>query len=185
LGTVPLAAHQIAFQVWSFLALTMDAIAIAAQAMIGHMLGAGRVVDARAASQRMLTWGVITGVGLALVLSIARFGLAPLFSNDPSVRALAEQLLLIVAAMQPLNAAVFVLDGVLIGAGDVAFLAGAMGAATVLLFLPAAAIVLYARAGVLWLWAAIVLLMLGRLAGVGMRFIGTRWSGAMASQKES
>jgi putative MATE family efflux protein len=184
-GTVPLAAHQIAFQVWSFLALTMDAIAIAAQAMIGHMLGAGRVADARAASQRMLTWGVITGIGLAVILSVARFGLAPLFTNDPSVRALAEQLLLLVAAMQPLNAAVFVLDGVLIGAGDVAFLAGAMGAATVVLFLPAAAIVLHARAGVLWLWAAIVLLMLGRLAGVGARFAGTRWSGAAASQNES
>jgi putative MATE family efflux protein len=184
-GTVPLAAHQIAFQVWSFLALTMDAIAIAAQAMIGHMLGAGRVDDARAASRRMLTWGVITGIGLAVILSVARLGLAPLFTNDPSVRALAEQLLLIVAAMQPLNAAVFVLDGVLIGAGDVAFLAGAMGAATALLFLPAAAVVLHARAGVLWLWAAIVLLMLGRLAGVAARFAGTRWSDAMVSQKGS
>ena len=180
-GTVPLAAHQIAFQVWSFLALTMDAIAIAAQAMIGHMLGAGRPEDARAASRRMLTWGVVVGVGLAVVLVASSWGLAPLFTNDSSVRALAVRLLWIVAAMQPLNAVVFVLDGVLIGAADVAYLAAAMGAAAVFVFLPAAAIVLRARAGVLWLWAAIVLLMLGRCAGVGARFAGKRWMQPVSS----
>ena len=180
-GTVPLAAHQIAFQVWSFLALTMDAIAIAAQAMIGHMLGAGRPEDARAASRRMLTWGVVVGVGLAVVLAASSWGLAPLFTNDSSVRALAVRLLWIVAAMQPLNAVVFVLDGVLIGAADVAYLAAAMGAAAVFVFLPAAAIVLRARAGVLWLWAAIVLLMLGRCAGVGARFAGKCWMQPVSS----
>jgi putative MATE family efflux protein len=182
-GTVPLAAHQIAFQVWSFLALTMDAIAIAAQALIGHMLGAGRVDDARAASRRMLWLGLLVGVGLAIVLGVARLGLAPLFSSDASVVHVAEELLLIVAVMQPLNAAVFVLDGVLIGATDVGYLAAAMASAALLVFLPAAAIVLRARAGVLWLWAAIVLLMLARCVGVGARFAGNRWTQRVASSK--
>ncbi|MGZ4119832.1 MAG: MATE family efflux transporter [Actinomycetota bacterium] len=175
-GTVPLAAHQIGFQIWSFLALTMDAIAIAAQAMVGRMLGEGKPDEARAASRRMLRWGVVVGGGLAVLLAGARVGLAPLFTNDPAVRALAERVLLVVAVMQPVNAAVFVLDGVLIGAGDVAFLAVAMGAASLTLFAPAAAIVLDVHAGVLWLWAALGLLMLGRLAGVGSRFAGVRWT---------
>jgi putative MATE family efflux protein len=184
-GTVPLAAHQIAFQVWSFLALTMDAIAIAAQAMIGHMLGAGRVDDAREAARRMLWWGLIVGVGLALFLGVARFGLAPLFTSDAPVVHVAEQLLLIVALMQPLNAAVFVLDGVLIGASDVGYLAAAMFGAAIVVFLPAAAIVLHARAGVLWLWAAIVLLMVARCAGVGVRFAGNRWTQRVSSPNGS
>ena len=178
-GTVPLAAHQIAFQVWSFLALTMDAIAIAAQAMIGHMLGAGREADARAASRRMLWWGLLVGIGLALLLAVARFGLAPLFTSDAPVVHVAEELLLIVALMQPLNAAVFVLDGVLIGASDVGYLAAAMASAALIVFLPAAAIVLHYRAGVLWLWAAIGLLMAARFVGVGARFAGNRWMGGV------
>jgi Na+-driven multidrug efflux pump len=99
-----------------------------------------------------------------------------LFTDDESVRAQAARLLLIVGAMQPLNAAVFVLDGVLIGAGDVAFLAVAMGAATLGLFFPAAITVLHRHAGVEWLWGAIVLLMLGRLAGVGGRFVTDAWT---------
>jgi Na+-driven multidrug efflux pump len=106
---------------------------------------------------------------------LTRTVLAPLFTDDVSVRALTERLLLIVAAMQPLNAVVFVLDGVLIGAGDVAFLAGAMGAALALFF-PAAVAVLHWHAGVVWLWGAIALLMFGRLAGVGGRFAGDAWT---------
>jgi Na+-driven multidrug efflux pump len=86
----------------------------------------------------------------------------------------------IVAALQPLNAAVFVLDGVLIGAGDLRFLAAAMAAATVGLFFPGALLVLGLRAGLLWLWGALSLLMIGRLAGVGVRFAGRRWAVAGA-----
>ena len=87
--------------------------------------------------------------------------------------------------MQPLNAAVFVLDGVLIGASDVGYLAAAMAAAALFVFLPAAAIVLHARAGVLWLWGAIALLMLARCLGVGARFAGSRWTQRVASPKGS
>jgi MATE family, multidrug efflux pump len=175
LGTVPLAAHQIAFQIWSFLALTMDAIAVAAQAMVGRMIGAGRPDEARAAARRMLGWGVLVGAALGLALAAAHWGLAPVFTRDHAVRAQALSLLLIVALMQPLNAAVFVLDGVLIGAGDVRYLAGAMASALAIFF-PVALVVLHLRAPIEWLWACLGLLMLARLAGVGSRFAGTRWN---------
>jgi len=175
LGTAPLGAHQIAFQLWSFLALSLDAVAIAAQAMVGRLLGAGDADGARAASRRMVEWGVLAGTALGALVLALRPVLVPLFSDDPAVVHLARQVLWIVAVLQPLNAVVFVLDGVLIGAGDLRFLAGAMVAAFVL-FLPAAVLAGTAGGTLLWLWGAVTLLMVARLAGVAWRFAGTGWA---------
>src|SRR5581483_10939442 len=104
------AAHQIAFQMNLFLALSLDAIAIAGQAMVGRYLGASDAHQARVASRRMIEWGVAIGVAFAVVLAIARPALVPLFTDDGGVRHLAMQVLLIVALVQPLSAVVFVLD---------------------------------------------------------------------------
>src|SRR5581483_2910472 len=175
LGTAPLGAHQIAFQLWSFLALSLDAVAIAAQAMVGRLLGAGDADGARAASRRMVEWGVLAGTALGALVLALRPVLVPLFSDDPAVVHLARQVLWIVAVLQPLNVVVFVLDGVLIGAGDLRFLAGAMVAAFVL-FLPAAVLAGTAGGTLLWLWGAVTLLMVARLAGVAWRFAGTGWA---------
>ena len=101
--------------------------------------------------------------------------LAPLFSDDAAVVHLTEQVLWIVAALQPLNAVVFVLDGVLIGAGDLRFLAGAMVGAFVV-FLPAAILAGTAGGTLLWLWGAVTLLMAARLTGMVWRFTGNAWA---------
>jgi putative MATE family efflux protein len=175
LGTVPLAAHQIAFQLWSFLALTLDAVAIAAQIMVARLLGAGDAAAARAASRRMLEWGLVAGLVLGGLVALLRPVLGPLFSDDRAVIDLTLQVLWVVAALQPLNAVVFVLDGVLIGAGDLRFLAGAMVAAFAL-FLPAAVLAGAVGGTLLWLWAAVTLLMVFRLVGVGWRFAGHAWA---------
>ena len=123
IGTVDLAAHQVAFELWAFLAFALDAVAIAGQAIVGRSLGAGDGDDARAAGRRMIEWGVALGVGVALLLVALRPVLPHLFTDDEAVIALAQFLLLWVAVLQPLNAVAFVLDGVLIGAGDQQFLA--------------------------------------------------------------
>jgi putative MATE family efflux protein len=175
LGTVELAAHQIAFQLWSFLALVLDAVAIAAQAMIGRLLGAGRAEAARAAARRMLVWGTAAGLGFAVVVALTRPLLARLFTGDPEVAALASGVLWLVALLQPLNAVVFVLDGVLIGAGDLRFLAGAMVGALAV-FLPAALAVAAFDLPLATLWLALGLLMVARLAAVTWRFAGSRWA---------
>jgi putative MATE family efflux protein len=175
LGTVELAAHQIAFQLWTFLALVLDAIAIAAQAMIGRLLGAGRADAARAASRRMIQWGTVAGLAFAVVVAAARPVLARLFTGDPEVVALAGSVLWLVALLQPVNAVVFVLDGVLIGAGDLRYLAGAMLAALAV-FLPAALAVAAFDLSLDTLWLAIGLLMAARLALVTWRFRGSRWA---------
>jgi Na+-driven multidrug efflux pump len=130
-----LAAHQIAFTVWTFLAFVLDAIAIAAQALTGRSLGAGDVPGTRAIITRMVWWGVVsgivTGVGLALVSPF----LGALFTDDPGVRDLLVPVLLVVAVAQPVCGVVFVLDGVLIGAGDGRYLAWG-GVVTLVVYAP-------------------------------------------------
>ena len=175
LGTVPLAAHQISFELWSFLALALDAIAIAGQSMIGRFLGADDEAQARAAGRRMLAWGVAAGAAMGLLVA-ALHGLLPgIFTDDPEVAAVAATLLLWVAVLQPVNAVVFVLDGLLIGAGDLGYLAIAM-VIGLAVFAPAAGAVLATGAGITWLWAAIALFMVSRLVTLGVRWRGTAWA---------
>jgi putative MATE family efflux protein len=174
IGTDDLAAHQIAFEIWSFLALALDAVAIAGQAIIGHRLGAGDADGARAAGRRMIEWGLVAGVLVGALMALLQPVLPELFTDDPAVLVLAGFLLWFVAVLQPVNGVVFVLDGILIGAGDLRFLAwamvGALGA-----FLPAALAVLVFDLGIGWLWGAIGVLMLARLVALGVRFAGDRW----------
>jgi len=169
------AAHQIAFQVFLLLALSLDALAIAAQAMIGRSLGADDAPQARDASRRMIEWGLVVGIGFGVLLAVARSWLIPVFTDDPGVEHLANQLLLVVALLQPLSAYVFVLDGVLIGAGDQRFLAGAMLVATLAVYTPAALAVSFAGGGVVALWGALALWFVARAVGVGGRFMSPHW----------
>lgn len=174
LGTTSLAAHQIAWQIWLFLAFALDAVAIAAEAMTGRALGEGRPHEAREAANRMLGWGLVTGVGVSVLVVVARPLLGALFTDDAAVRSLAEHTLWFVAAMQPLNAVVFVLDGVLIGAGDVRYLAAAMVVSFVA-FVPAAFAALEWGRTLGWLWAAIILLLAVRATTLLGRFVTNRW----------
>jgi len=175
IGTADVAAHQIAFELWSTLALGLDALAIAGQAMIGRRLGAGDRAGARVAGDRLLQLGVAAGALAAVAILAARPVLPDLFTDDAEVAALAGFVLVWVAALQPLNGAVFVLDGLLIGAGDLRFLAAAMpGAAAV--FAVAAGGVLAAGAGIGWLWASIGAFMLARLVPLAARWRGGRWA---------
>ena len=174
LGSVDVAAHVIAFEIWNFLALGLDAIAIAGQAMVGRALGAGDGPGARDAGRRLIEWGVALGALIGVLVAVLRTVLPHLFTDDPEVLALATFLLLWVAALQPVNAVAFVLDGVLIGAGDMRFLAGAMIVAAAV-FIPAALLVLALDAGIGWLWASLGLLMATRASTLLARFTSDRW----------
>lgn len=174
LGTAEVGAHQIAFELWNALALALDAIAIAGQALVGRLLGAGDVAAARAATRRMVEIGTAFGVLVGVLLLAVRGALPHAFSTDPRVIALAAFVLLFVGAMQPVNAVVFVLDGVLMGAGDMRYLAVSTVAAAAL-FLSAAGVLVATGAGLGWLWAAIGGLMLARLAALVARVRGDRW----------
>jgi putative MATE family efflux protein len=152
-STVAVAAHQVAFTVFLFLSLALDAIAIAGQAIVGRYLGAADVAGTRAATRRMVLWGVLAGAALAVVVAALRWAYVPLFSPDVAVREQLAAVLVVVALFQPVCGVVFTLDGVLMGAGDGAFLAVA-GVLTLLAFLPLAALVLATDAGLVALWWA-------------------------------
>jgi len=137
LGDVPLAAYQVSATVWSFLAFALDALAIAAQALTGRALGAGDVEGARSATALMVRWGLWGGAALGVVVLAVHRVLPALFTQDPAVRSALAAALVVVALGQPLSGYVFVVDGVLIGAGDGRWLARAM-AATFVLYAPLA-----------------------------------------------
>lgn len=172
MGEAELAAYAIATQVWTLLALALDAIAIAGQAITGRTLGAGDAEATKEATRRMVRWGVWSGIVLAVLVLAARPLLPGLFDADPQVT---EQLLAVlwpVALLQPLCGVVFVLDGVLIGAGDQRYLAWA-GVWTTLAYLPAA--FLTADFGIVALWCALGLWMFARLITLVRRAAGTAW----------
>ena len=125
LGDVPLAAYQVTATIWTFLAFALDALAIAAQAITGKALGAGEVDRTRDATTLVVRWGVSSGVVLGVLLLLLRTVLGPLFTPDPAVQAAIAGGLVVVALGQPLSGFVFVVDGVLIGAGDGPWLARA------------------------------------------------------------
>ena len=174
IGDAEVAAHQVAFQLWLLLALCLDAIAIAGQAIVGRALGAGDPVRTRAASRRMLQWGVMVGAALGLLILVLDPLLAVVFTPDVAVRHELRTVLVAVALMQPLGGAVFVLDGILIGAGDVRYLALAMAGAT-LCFVPCALAVLVTNSGLVALWGALFVFMFARLYGMGRRYRGNQW----------
>ena len=137
LGAVTLAAHQVVGGLWTLLAFALDAVAIAGQALIGSALGAGDVALGRALTRRMLGWGVVSGVAFGLALVVARPAYTGLFTADPAVARLVGQVVLVVALQVPLAGVVYVLDGILIGAGDARYLALA-GLVSLALYLPVA-----------------------------------------------
>jgi putative MATE family efflux protein len=174
IGTVAIAAHQVAFTVWLFLSLMLDAVAIAGQAIVGRYLGAADVPGTRAATRRMVEWGVASGIVLGLLLLGFRAAFVPLFTDDPAVRALLSEVLVVAAAAQPVCGVVFALDGVLIGAGDGRYLAWA-GVATLAVFAPLALLVLAADGGLLALWWAFDAFMVARLLTLVPRWRGEGW----------
>jgi putative MATE family efflux protein len=174
LGDAEMAAHQIILSLWSLLAFALDAIAIAGQAIIGRYLGADDARGAREACRRMVQWGLVTGVVLGLLVIAARPLFLPLFSGDSGVQDAALPALVMVALSQPICGIVFVLDGVLMGAGDGPYLAWAM-LLTLAVFAPVALLVPLLGGGLTVLWGAMTLMMTMRLLTLWLRSRSGRW----------
>ncbi|MFJ1580480.1 MULTISPECIES: MATE family efflux transporter [unclassified Streptomyces] len=174
LGDADVAAHQIILSLWSLMAFALDAIAIAGQAIIGRYLGAGDTQGARDVCRRMVQWGVAAGVLLGVLIVAARPLFIPLFTGDQVVRDTLLPALLVVAVTQPISGIVFVLDGVLMGAGDGPYLAGAM-LVTLAVFAPVALLVPAWGGGLTALWWTMGLMMAVRMLTLWLRTRSGHW----------
>jgi putative MATE family efflux protein len=174
-GAASLGAHQIAFQLFVFLALVLDAIAIAGQVIVGRMLGASDGEGARAAARRMIGWSLVVGCVFGLALLALHDVLPRLFTDDERVVDKAQVLWPLFALMQPAGAVVFALDGILIGAGDARYLAMAMVVAGLFVFVPISLAALHFDWGLAGVWWGLNALMAARLATIGVRFASGRW----------
>ncbi|MEV5237604.1 MATE family efflux transporter [Streptomyces cinnamoneus] len=174
LGDTDIAAHQIVLSLWSLLAFALDAIAIAGQAIIGRYLGAGDADGARAVCRRMVQWGIASGVVLGALVVATRPLFIPLFTTDPAVRDALMPVLLVVALGQPVAGVVFILDGVLMGAGDGTYLAWAM-LVVLAVFAPVALLIPGLGGGLMALWWAMTLMMTVRLVTLWIRARSGRW----------
>ena len=175
IGTAALGAHQIGIQFFFFLALVLDAYAIAAQTLVGQALGGGRPEDARATARRVTWWGLATGLVVAAALLVLRPVVLPLFTDDPAVVAQATVAWWFLAAVQPVAGVVFALDGVLMGAGDVGYLRTVTIGAAVAGFLPMSLLALPLGWGLAGVWSGLTLFIGLRLVAVLARVAGDRW----------
>ncbi|WP_349425535.1 MATE family efflux transporter [Microbacterium sp. LWS13-1.2] len=179
LGTVELAGWQVAFTIFSTAAFALDALAIAAQALIGKGLGAEETGLVRRVLGRTVAWGAWFGVITGALIGALSGVIGLLFTGDPGIAALVQPALIVLAVAQPVCGVVFVLDGVLIGAGDAKYLA-LVGVLNLVPFVPALVLVAVLHpvgaAGLTWLAVSFFgVYMLARLITLGWRVRGSAW----------
>lgn len=168
-AAIGIATHQLAWTIWSFLAFALDAVAIAAQALVGRYLGAGDKVMVREVTRRLIHWGWVSGVVSGVALALTAPFLGALFTHDRAVHELLVPVLIVAAIGQPIAGIAFVLDGILIGAGDGRYLAWA-GLIVLLVYAPIVLLLAWTgtdslgegwHSGVVRVWGAIVLVFMG------------------------
>jgi putative MATE family efflux protein len=175
LGTDELAGWQVAFTIFSTAAFALDALAIAAQALIGKGLGAGDTREVQRTLTRTVAWGAWFGVIVGAVIGALSGVIGLLFTGDPALAALIQPALLVLAVAQPVCGVVFVLDGVLIGAGDGRYLAWG-GVVVLAVYAPVALLAVLAGGGLLAVWTAFAGLFMGaRLVILLRRARGEAW----------
>lgn len=182
LGTEELAGWQIVFTVFSAAAFALDALAIAAQALIGKELGAGDEQRVHRVLARTVAWGVWFGVIVGGLIAALSGVLGIVFTGDAEIAALVQPALLVLAIAQPMAGVVFVLDGVLIGANDARYLAIASGL-NLVPFLPALWVIsatgVAGTGGLVWLAVAFFgVYLLARLGTLSWRVRSGRWLSA-------
>lgn len=175
MGTEQIAAHQIGLQLWEFTALLLDSFAIAAQSLVGAALGGADAAGARAMAWQVSRWSLYAGAGFAAVYAAGWAVIPRLFTASPAVLDQAHVLWPWFVLMLPAAGIVFGLDGVLIGAGDVAFLRTITIIAAVFAFAPLNLAALHFGWGLGGVWAGLAAFIGVRLVGMVWRARGDKW----------
>ncbi len=176
IGTAEVAAHQIALQTWLFMSFVLDSLAVAAMAMIGIDVGAGRFKDAREIANRLLALGFAAGVILAVALAVFEPYLAGIFSAEPMVEELLGSIVWFVIALQPLTALVYVWDGIGIGVSAFRFMAVSMVVAAAI----TAGVLALIGSTLVGVWTALTVLVLSRLVA----FVGWHLWGPLSGERD-
>ena len=174
-GAAALAAHQVVLQLWNFLALVLDSLAIAAQSLVGAALGAGRTAHARSVAWRVTVFSTVAASVLATVFAVGASVLPSLFTDDRSVLGAMGVPWWFMVAQLPIAGIVFALDGVLLGAGDAAFMRSATLVSALVGFLPLIWLSLVFGWGLVGIWSGLSAFMVLRLGFVGWRAFSGRW----------
>ncbi len=175
-GTAPLAAHQVMLQIWNFLTLVLDSLAIAAQTLIGAALGAKSVDTARAAGQKIIGYSVVFSGGLAAVFALGAAFIPRIFTNDEAVLEAMRIPWWIMIAMIVAGGVLFAIDGVLLGAGDAAFLRTITVGSVIVGFLPGILIAYFLDLGLAGIWCGLAAFIGLRTIAVVFRFYSMRWA---------
>lgn len=174
-GAAAVAAHQVVLQLWSFLALVLDSLAIAAQSLVGAALGAGLLAHAKSVAWRVTIFSTVAAAALAAVFAVGSSALPRLFTSDDSVLDAIGVPWWFLVAQLPIAGVVFALDGVLLGAGDARFMRNATLASALVGFLPLIWLSLIYGWGLVGIWSGLTTFMLLRLVFVGWRAFSGRW----------
>ena len=174
-GAAAVAAHQVVLQLWSFLALVLDSLAIAAQSLVGAALGAGLLAHAKSVAWRVTIFSTVAAAVLAAVFAVGASALPRLFTSDDSVLDAIGVPWWFLVAQLPIAGVVFALDGVLLGAGDARFMRNATLASALVGFLPLIWLSLIYGWGLVGIWSGLTTFMLLRLVFVGWRAFSGRW----------
>ncbi|AQA05901.1 MATE family efflux transporter [Mycobacterium sp. MS1601] len=174
-GAASVAAHQVVLQLWSFLALVLDSLAIAAQSLVGAALGGGHLPHAKTVARRVTVFSTAAAATLAAAFALGATVLPKLFTDDAAVLAAVEVPWWFLVAQLPVAGIVFALDGVLLGAGDAKFMRNATLASALIGFLPLIWLSLIYGWGLFGIWSGLSLFMVLRLVFVGWRTVSGRW----------
>jgi putative MATE family efflux protein len=174
-GVAAVAAHQVVLQLWSFLALVLDSLAIAAQSLVGAALGAGQLAHAKSVAWRVTAFSTLAAAVLATVFAVGAAVLPTLFTSDRSVLDEIGVPWWFLVAQLPVAGVVFALDGVLLGAGDAKFMRNATLASALVGFLPLIWLSLVFGWGLFGIWSGLTTFMVLRLVFVGWRAWSGRW----------
>ncbi|WP_257158414.1 MATE family efflux transporter [Corynebacterium cystitidis] len=175
-GVVALAAHQILLQLWNFITLVLDSLAIAAQTLTGSALGSGNVKDARTVGTKVTVYSTIFAGGLAVVFGLAAPWIQRIFTTDQAVLDQMTTPWWLLLVMIVAGGVVFALDGVLLGASDAVFLRNLTIASVLLGFLPGVWISHVVSGGLTGIWVGLAAFILIRLVGVVIRFRSMAWA---------
>lgn len=175
-GAAALAAHQVVLQIWSFLALVLDSLAIAAQTLVGAALGGGRIADAKSVARRVSAYALAVAVALALVFGGGASVLPMLFTSDAAVLGQMHVPWWFLVCQLPISGVVFACDGVLLGAADARFMRRATLVAALCGFLPLTWLSLVYGWGLTGIWSGLTLFLVLRLVLVGWRTLSGRWA---------